>query len=181
MAVRNDRPRRTKAPLDAEALERIALTYVGRYATSRSRLRAYLNRKLRERGWEGEGEPPLEPLIGRLGRLGYVDDRTFAIARAASLGRRGYGERRVKDALRAAGIEDEDSVEARQSARLSAWEAARRFAERRRLGPFASEEPSPAAREKAFAAMMRAGHSPRIARRLLDAPPGDVPEWEEGE
>ena len=77
--------------------------------------------------------------------LGYVDDRAFAAARAAALGRRGYGERRVGEALRAAGIDEEDGAEARQAARDGAWTAALRFAERRRIGPFAAAEADRAA------------------------------------
>ena len=48
-------------------------------------------------------------LVERMAALGYVDDRAFAAARAAALGRRGYGERRVGEALRAAGIDEEDA------------------------------------------------------------------------
>ena len=172
-----DEPKRkSRPPLDGEALERLALFYAGRYATTRAKLRSYLVRKLRERGWDGEGEPPLDRLVGRLAELRYVDDKAFAASRAAALGRRGYGERRVRDALTAAGIGEEDSAEARESAREGAWEAALRFAERKRIGPFATVEADRPGREKAMGAMIRAGHPPGIARRLVTAPPGSIPE-----
>jgi regulatory protein len=174
--VADQRKRRPRPPLDGEALERLALFYAGRYATTRARLRSYLARKLRERGWAGDGEPPLERLVERLAGLGYVDDKVYAASRAASLGRRGYGERRVRDVLAAAGIGEEDGAEARAKAHDGAWEAALRFAERRRIGPFAAEEPDRAGREKAMAAMLRAGHPLDIARRLAKAPPGTIPE-----
>src|SRR4051794_3739244 len=90
--VKAERKRKPPPPLDEEGLERIALFYAGRYATTRARLDSYLRRKLKERGWGGPGEPPLARLIERFAALGYVDDRAFATARAASLGRRGYGE-----------------------------------------------------------------------------------------
>lgn len=176
MAVMPLRERKPRPPFDEEALEQTALGYAGRYATTRARLGAHLRRKLRERGWAGAGEPPVERLVERMAALGYVDDRAFATARAASLGRRGYGERRVREALRAAGIGEEDGVDAAEMARRSAWQAALRFAERRRIGPFASEIPHRAAREKLLAAMLRAGHPLDLARRLVDAPPGEIPE-----
>lgn len=166
--------------MDREALERLALHYAGRYATTRAKLRAYLARKLRERGWQGGGEPGLDALIGRFGELGYVDDKAFAASRAASLGRRGYGERRVQAALAAAGVAEEDGAEAREQARGEAWAAALRFAERRRIGPYAAEAPDPAAREKALAAMLRAGHPLDIARKLVRARPGDAVDRQEG-
>jgi regulatory protein len=176
MAMRRDRKRSERPLLDGAGLEQAALSYAGRYATTRAKLRAYLARKLRERGWAGAGDPPVERLVERLTALGYVDDRAFAAARAAALGRRGYGERRVAAALSAAGVEEADAADARHAARDDGWEAALRFAERKRIGPFAALEPDRKAREKALAAMLRAGHPPPIARRLVAARPGEIPD-----
>ena len=179
MAVRPQTGKAERPALDEERLEQAALGYAGRYATTRARLAAYLRRKLRERGWVGTGEPPVERLVERMAALGYVDDRAFATAKAASLGRRGYGEHRVREALRAAGIADEDGAEAAESARRDAWESALRFARRRRIGPFAESEPDRAGREKALGALLRAGHPADLARRLVAARPGHVPEADE--
>jgi regulatory protein len=175
-AVTRAQQRKVKPPLDAEALEQAALAYAGRYATTRAKLAFYLGRKLRERGWSGAGDPPVAALVERMARLGYVDDRAFAAARAAALSRRGYGARRVGAALRAAGIGDEDAADAREIAADAAWEAALHFARRRRIGPFAEAEADRPAREKALAAMLRAGHPLPIARRLVAARPGEVPQ-----
>src|SRR3546814_5077522 len=70
--------------------------------------------------------------------LGYVDDAAFAASRAASLSRRGYGQRRVDQALHAAGIEEADAAPAKEQASAGAMAAALRFAQRRRLGPYAA-------------------------------------------
>jgi regulatory protein len=163
-------------PLDEEGLQRLALHYAGRFATTRAKLSAYLSRKLKERGWEGEGPPPVERLIERFAELGYVDDRAFATARAASLTRRGYGTRRVGQALRAAGVNDEDSAPAREESEAAAFTAALSFARRRRIGPFAAVKPDRDGRQKAAAAMLRAGHAIDVVRKILDATPGDVPD-----
>ena len=160
------RARRAPAPLDAAALDQLALRYVERFATTRVRLAAYLGRKIRERGWEGEAVDPMA-IAERLAALGYIDDRRFGEARAAAMARRGLGGARVMGALRAAGIDGEDrealarAVDAREEA------AALRFARRRRIGPFAPEPPDGAARARQLAAMMRAGHSLEMARRAL--------------
>jgi regulatory protein len=175
MAMSHDRGTRVKPPLDAAALEHAALFYAGRYATTRARLAAYLGRKVRERGWAEPQAPPIEALVERMAALGYVDDKAFASAKAGSLTRRGYGARRVGEALRAAGIGKEDSAEARASAAESAWDAALKFAERRKIGPFAAAEADRPAREKAFAAMLRAGHPPALVKRILAAKPGEIP------
>jgi len=176
MAVSTRRSRNERPPLDEKSLEQAALSYAGRYATTRARLTAYLTRKVRDRGWEGEGEAPVEALVEKMVGLGYVDDRAFAAARAASLGRRGFGERRVREALRAAGISEDESDEAREAATRGAWAAALRFAERRRIGPFAEAEGDRVAREKALGAMLRAGHPLDLARRFAFAKPGEIPD-----
>jgi regulatory protein len=177
MSARRSRSERDpRPPLDAAGLEQAALSYAGRFATTRAKLRLYLLRKLRERGWEGERAPDPDGLVEKLASLGYVDDRAFASARGASLARRGYGERRVGAALRAAGIDEEDGAEAREAARDGAWEAALRFAQRRRIGPFSAVETDRPAREKALAAMLRAGHPLGLARRLVEARPGEIPD-----
>ncbi len=176
---RPPRERKPKKPLTPESLRWFALRYVERYATTRAKLRDYLNGKLRERGWAGEGEPAVERLAERFAELGYVDDSAFAAARADALTRRGYGLRRVDQALQAAGIEEEDGAAAREAAQAGAWAAALRFAERRRIGPFAAVQADRPGRETALAAMLRAGHPLGIARRLVAAAPGEVPELEE--
>jgi len=164
--------RRAPRPLDLAALEALALAYVGRYATTRTRIANYLRRKLKERGWEGAGEPPIAAVVARLAELKYVDDAAFAEARGTALARRGYGARRVAQALAAAGVDEADSADVRTTVETQAMEAALVFARRRRIGPFAARELDREQRRKAFAAMLRAGHAPAIARRVIDAAPG---------
>ena len=151
--VAPQRRTRSARPLDDEGLERLALFYVGRYATTRAKLRLYLKRKIVERNWIGERPPEVSTLVERLAGLGYVDDSAFAAARSAALQRRGFGERRVAQALAAAGIEAGEADAVREQARSGALATALRFAERRRIGPFAADRPDRAARQKAFAAM----------------------------
>ncbi|MBA3678057.1 MAG: RecX family transcriptional regulator [Sphingosinicella sp.] len=168
-----------RPPLDSEALERLALFYAGRYATTRAKLRSYLTRKVRERGWEGGGQVPIESLVERFTELGYVNDRAFATAKGASLQRKGFGERRLDQALYAAGIESGDAVEAKESAQAGAFDAALRFAQRKRIGPYATSEPDRAVRARAFAAMIRAGHSTDLARKMVNSRAGEIPEPDE--
>lgn len=173
--MRPDRHSRAKPPLDRGGLERIALHYAGRYATTRAKLGAYLARKVRERGWAGDESPDLDALVRRFAELGYVDDRAFASSRAAALQRRGYGTRRIDQALKAAGLDEEDAAPAKEDAESQAWNAALRFAERKRLGPYAAEPLDRDARRRAFAAMVRAGHDLSFVRQVLDARPGEIP------
>ncbi len=167
-------PKKSPQPLDADSLRNLALYYVGRYATTRAKLRGYLRRKVRERGWDGSGEPDFVALAERLSELGYIDDRGYAESRARSLARRGYGPQRVAQAFHAAGIVEEDSAAAREFAESRSWEAALVFARKRRIGPFA-EHPAPAEkRRRLITAMMRAGHSFELAIKIVDAAPGEM-------
>jgi regulatory protein len=178
MAMSANKPRKPRPPLDAARLDELALSHVGRFATSRAKLLTYLRRKLRERGWGGEGEPPLDALADRLVRLGYVDDRAYALSKARSLTGRGYGERRVKQALHLAGIADEEAGDARDLAEAEAVDSALRFARRRSFGPFAQDRPDPRRRERELAAMIRAGHGFGLARAIIDLNPGENPDFE---
>lgn len=164
-----DRTRPYPRPIDASRLDELALAYVARFATSRAKLEAYLKRKLHERGWAGEGEPPVAALVARMVAAGYVDDAAYARARRGSLLRRGYGMRRVEQALGADGIAEDIREDLRGDER-AARAAALALARRRGFGPFGAEAPDRARREKQLAAMLRAGHPLDSARELVDAP-----------
>lgn len=160
--------RRSLQPLTSARLEELALAYVARFATTQAKLAAYLHRKLRECGWDGEGPPPVEAMVRRYVELGYVDDAGWARMKAGSLLRRGYGARRVGQALDRAGIEQDLRSDARP-APGEQRRAALVLARRRRFGPFAVQPADRTVREKQIAAMLRAGHPLDIARRIVDA------------
>lgn len=168
------RPKRPRPALDLATIRALALHYVGRYATTRARLRMYLERKLRERGWvENTPLPDIQSIVAEFARLGYVDDAAFAKARANSLLRRGYGANRVNAALRHAGIDAEQAKAVTEMDSDSAQEAAMTFAKRKRLGPFGSPLADAKARSRAFSAFVRAGHSYEFARKILNIEPDD--------
>lgn len=167
---RPSRERKPPRPLDAARLNEMALAYVARFATSAGKLSDYLRRKLRERGWEGEGEADIGAIVGRFVALGYVDDAGFARGKAQSLRRRGYGARRIDQALGAAGI-DESVRDGSRGSEADARRAALVMARKRRFGPFGKGEGlDPAVREKQVAAMLRAGHPLAHAREVVNAP-----------
>lgn len=170
-------------PLDAASLRELALAYVGRFATTRAGLVRYLGRKLRERGWQGDVPPDTAALAESLAGLGYVDDAAFAGAKARSLLRRGYGARRIDQALWAAGVADADREEADREAGDGRIASALRLAERKGWGPYAAEAVSdPKFRQRALAAFVRAGHDARLSRQILALAPGsDVRELMDNE
>ena len=173
-AVSPQRARKPRPPLNADSLAELALRYVGRFATTRAKLRSYLTRKLRERGWSDDRAPDVDGLAERFAASGYIDDSAYALAKSRSLVSRGYGEARLRQSLRVAGVEDEDGAAARELAAEEAADSALRFAKRRRIGPYAGEKADLRARDKAIAAMIRAGHTFDLARKIVDMEPGTI-------
>jgi len=169
-----------RSSLDSASLRDLALSYVGRFATSRAKLSRYLERKLAERGWGEENQPDIGALVDRFAELGYVDDGAYARMKGASMERRGLGARRIGASLRADGIGESERQETEAQARKGAWSAAEIFARRRRIGPYAREAPDAKGREKQLAAFLRAGHSMDMARLWVDAAPGEIPAGDEG-
>lgn len=163
-------------PLNDERLRGLALHYVGKYATTQAKLGAYLTRKIRERGWNGERRTDVAALVEQFAELGYINDAQFAEARSRSFVRRGYGERRLNEDLRSSGIGDADAAPAKEHMAESTFAAAENFARRKRLGPFASEPAPPEKRQKQLHAFMRAGHGFDLAKRFVYAEPSDVVE-----
>lgn len=162
------RVRREPQPLDQARLNDLALGYAARFATTRARLAHYLNRKLKERGWAATQPADIAALIDRLAALGYVDDAAFAAMKGRAMAARGLGSRRVAEALAAAGVAPDDRGEVPDAPQALAIAVA--FARRKRLGPFARTiNDDPKLRQKALAAMLRAGHALDVARRVLAA------------
>jgi regulatory protein len=178
------RPNRPLPPLEEADLNRLALRYVERYATTRGKLTAYLARKLRERGWAGAVPADPQALAEHMAQLGYVNDRLFAEAKAGAMGRRGLGARRVNDALRHAGVTAVDAETVAPMLAADAVASAIGFARRKRIGAFGTGIADRALQQKQLGQMLRAGHPVGLSRALVKMAPGDdpeaqlVPEWD---
>ncbi|WOE75911.1 regulatory protein RecX [Alterisphingorhabdus coralli] len=174
--------KRAPRPLNAQKLRDMALRYVARYATSSHKLRQYLLRKVKERGWADDMPADVDALVDYCVAQRFINDALYAETKAASLSRRGYGKRRVDDSLRASGIDEEDAQGARDHAEAMRWKSALLLAKRRRIGPFAAYSEDAAEREteadaqqrqklrqKQIQMMVRAGHDFMVAATLVDA------------
>jgi len=156
-------------------LERAALTYLSRYATSVANLRQVLWRRVKRsaKAHDTDCEQAaawIEALLERLTGLGYLDDRGFAQSQLRRLRRRGSSRASIRAKLMAKGIGaaliDELLREQEEDAELGAAWA---YARRRRLGPYRAQEARRAAfRDKDLAAMARAGFGRDVAERVID-------------
>jgi regulatory protein len=167
----SERPR----PVTPTYLERAALHYLERYTSSAENLRRVLTRKVRRR--LEPGQPVTEDLaamiaevVERVIRSGLVDDRSYADTKVSALMRRGTSTRSIRTKLLAKGVPDETIAGVLETNEPDDLVLARRYAQRKRLGPW-RREPNPELREKDLAALCRAGFSYRVASAVLDASP----------
>ena len=163
--------------IDAALIERWALHYLGRYASSAEGLRRVLLRRVRRRlaadaDALAGARPLIDALVARYQLSGLVDDAAYAGAQARSRLRRGQSLRTIRAGLAAKGVGAEDAVAALDALREAGGDpdlaAAVAFARRRRLGPFRRESGSNGEdRVKALGAFARAGFARRTAEAVL--------------
>ena len=169
------RPPRRLAPAD---LKGAALDYLDRFAAPRARLRQVMLRKIRNSA-RAHGDDPapllaaLDKTIEWLEESGFLSDRAYAEAKARSLSAGGTSRAHIIAKLASKGVERETARAAVD--RLSMeyeepeLEAARRYARRRRLGPYRIADQSRAeCRDKDLAAMARAGFRFDVARSVIE-------------
>ncbi len=165
-------------PLNSELLRAIALYYVGRFAVTEKKLVEYLNRKIRERGWENGAAVPSElvrNLASDMVRIGVVNDTSVATMVVGQAHRKGFGERRARQMLYIKGVGNTDSNQALGEEQDTPMALALRFAEKRGLGPFRREgkqldsKTMPKIINREVSALVRAGHAISLASRIVKA------------
>ncbi|MFD2263677.1 regulatory protein RecX [Lacibacterium aquatile] len=177
---------KVKEPTE-ESLYRFALWYLERFSATVEGLRKALEKRVRkavaaELVEAEEGKRRIEVILGKMLSLGYLNDDAFADGKANSLLRAGKPPRHIRETLKLKGVEG-DTIDAAME-RLSedtpdlARAAAVRFAQRKRIGFFrlSGHEEN---REKDLATLMRAGHSPSLAKEIVDADDDTLATWTE--
>lgn len=169
-----DEPRR---PVSQAYLERAAIHYLARFASSTDNFKAVLWRKVERRGLpdgidDAAARAWIDALAEKFTGLGLLDDAVFARARAGSLFRRGKPQRVIQSALVAKGVAPDVAADAvatlAETSEDPDLDAAVAFARRKRLGPYARTAVDADGRRRELAAFARAGFSYQIARRVLD-------------
>jgi regulatory protein len=166
--------------ITAASLENAALYYLRRFDSTAENLRRVLSRRVRRAAMSpqatidtAEAARWIEAVVAKMTRLGYVDDARTAAMKARSLFARGTPPAMIRRRLALLGA-GEEAIDAALSgieedcadAELTAAAA---LARRRRLGPFRPAAARAERRDKDMAALARAGFSPEIARRVIDA------------
>jgi regulatory protein len=166
----------TAEGIGPEAIERWALAYLGRYASSAENLRRVLLRRVKRRLPAGADPPAsaveiIDAVVARARRSGLVDDDAYAAARARWWHRRGLPSHRIRARLRAKGVAP--AAVAAAVAGLGAdtagsdLAAACAFARRRRFGPYRDGAADRARARRELAAFARAGFDRRVVELVL--------------
>ena len=168
------------APIDRALLEKWALAYLERYASSGENLRRVLQRRVWRRA-KGDGARDgeagraagalIEALVARYRSSGLIDDAAYAAGRARSGLARGRSPRRIAAGLAAKGVGAADSAAAVAALAEDGADpdlaAACAYARRRRLGPFRRGPGGAEERRRELAVFARAGFGRRAAEAVI--------------
>ncbi|MTI07844.1 regulatory protein RecX [Roseibium denhamense] len=165
--------RRPKIP-SQDRLERQAVYYLERYASSADNLRKVLERKVYKACMAHDLAPEsyaeaIDAVVDKAVQTGLVNDRAYAETKIASLRRRGKSALRIVAFLKSKGIDGALIDELLETSEDTDGAAAWAYAKRRRLGPYRRAEHRADRRTKDLAALVRAGFSYGLAQTIIDA------------
>lgn len=177
-----DARRRVPRKVTPERLEKAALSYLERFATSADNLRRVLMRRVersaRIHGTDrDDGAQWVDGIVARLQRAGLLDDRVYAEGRALALFRRGGSRRLIRHRLAAKGVGEDDIAAALAALEDEAPDpdlaAAAAYARRRGRGPYRARARAEH-RERDMAALARQGFALDTVRAVVDAESADA-------
>ena len=177
----NRRRRKVPQKVTPDGLERAALSYLERYASSTANLRHVLMTRVKRSAFFHGTDPErgaawVDAIIARYAAAGILDDGAYAELHAERLFAQGYGRQRIALKLRQKGVGSDAIGMALDNLAEQVLEpdllAALRYAKRRRLGPYRSRD-RPERRDKDLAALARAGFDIDTARRVIDTENAD--------
>ena len=160
-----------------QRLENKAAHYLGRYASTESRLEEVLHRfALRKLPGEDPGRMAelVRRKVGQCVERGYVDNESYARRKTEGMRLQGASRHGIVRKLRLAGVDGRLAEEAVDGSDAEAGPGAEEsaalvYARRRRLGPFARRDRLKEGwRQRHFGSLARAGFSPAVADFVLD-------------
>jgi regulatory protein len=155
-------------------LRNSGLYYLQRHPASVSHFLSVMGRKMK-RSLKAHPEQDLAPfeaflkekLVPEFERNGFLNDALYAKALTGSLQRKGIPKRVIEMRMSLKGVD----ADAEQLGEQTDYQAAIRFAKRKRLGAFATTPREP---QKDLGALARAGFSYEIAMRIIKSSRDDL-------
>ena len=153
-----------------------ALAYLARYAASTAHLRLVLQRKVQRRAMRTDTPLPpateiaatIETAVARMTDLGLLNDTEYATNLARQYRTRGESLSKIRLRLMAKGLGTDDIAEAIRPLDDDEHSAAKRYAKRKRLGPFRLSSGKPDQPKRDIASLCRAGFSLTVSRQIIE-------------
>lgn len=167
--------RRVPRKMSAQRLHRIALNYLDRYEASEATFRAMLTRRVFKSAHAhaqdpGEFTRMIDDEVAKMVKAGFINNERFAQNQVFQQRGRGASTRAIQARLKAKGVEEGYIDQALESDARDDASAARRYARRRRLGPYRTKDRAEK-RDRDVAALCRSGFGYGLAASIID---GDV-------
>lgn len=150
--------------LTEKRLMNITLFYLSQYETSELKLRNMLKRRIRRMKMRSEEIPEeainwLDNVVQKVKELGYLDDNRYAENQMRILVEECRSDQYILAKIKGAGVPESHIRELLGKLNESELERAKKFADKKQIGPFRPEEERGLNREKDMATFARAGFS----------------------
>jgi regulatory protein len=164
------RDKKALKPLTKTSLENLALFYASRFAVTPAKLNSYLMRKIKERGVDPAATLDVDQLVEKLTELGVVSDQAVANMVMSSHQRKGFGVSRTRQHMRLKQVAADVANRTVEEQVINPEILAIIYARKKRLGVFRfPPSTDPKRQEKDISNMVRAGHRPGTAARIVRA------------
>lgn len=172
-------------PFVATTARRIADRYLQRFTTTAHHFRRILEQHAKRSLAVHGGDPTeiaawIDEEVAHRMKLGHIDDDRYAVQKARAMLRRGSSPRRIRAVLSAKGASAasiQHALDCLQTEYPSPdRQAARTWARKRRVGPWATRPRTEDERRRDLAKCVRAGFPYALARDVLSGPVDDTVE-----
>lgn len=171
-----EKPKKAKVfkKITKQRLKNIALYYLKRYETSVDNLRKVLQRRVNDYVYQNkefdkyEAFAWIEEIITDFQNYGYVNDERFTEIRIRDYISAGKSVRYIRGKLREKGIDEELVGSVLDNQEYDEQEAALKFARKKRIGPYRTEEARAEYRQKDMGTLIRAGFNYDIVIQVME-------------
>lgn len=157
-------------------LQNIALYYLERFDSSIANLRQVLKRKVSDYARcdadfsRTEAEEWIDEITSHFEELGYLNDNRYAEFKIDNYLLAGKPERYIRQKMQQKGVSEDVIDQILQNREFDEAEMAKRFAAKKKIGPFRSDEESRRAnRQKDLATLIRAGFKYEVSLQIIEA------------
>lgn len=170
--------RRLPKKITERRLHNIALAYLDRYETSEAGFRSMLERRVFKSARVHDEDPEsfrplIEAEVKKAVEAGFINNARFATNQVHQQRGRGASSRAIVARLKAKGVEEALIHDALDEDERDDAAAAKRYARRRRLGPYRLRDRAER-RDRDLAALCRAGFSFGLAADIIDGEADDA-------